>query len=54
MSRLAAGFLQQLHFADGHRAIHRLAHVVDGEQTDAHQTCLMAGTYSIGTRWEHA
>ena len=37
MSRLAAGFLQQLYVADGHRAIDRLAHVIDGEQPHAYR-----------------
>ena len=36
MPRLAAFFFQQQYAFDAHAAIHRLAHVVDGEQRDRH------------------
>ena len=36
MPRLTALLLQQLHIGDGHAAVRRFAHVVDGEQGDLH------------------
>ncbi len=37
VARLAAVLFEQAHAVDDHAAVHRLAHVVDGEQADLHR-----------------
>jgi len=36
MGGFATGFFQQLHVTDGHAAVHRFTHVVDGQEGDLH------------------